>query len=122
MRIMNRVNSLIGAHGATFSNNFVNFSLCCTRRAPRSSRAEYAHNHQVVDNAPPDGGFPKFEPLHGNNNLAVWLQNAGYNTALIGKYLSYMKPSTLPPGWSDWHAVVEARRRSTATRRTTTAS
>ena len=42
---------------------------------------------QVVDNAPPDGGYPKFEPLHGNNNLAVWLQDAGYSTALIGKYL-----------------------------------
>ena len=106
MRIMNRVNSLIGAHGATFKNNFVNFSLCCPSRATFLT-GQYAHNHQVVDNAPPDGGFPKFEPLHGNNNLAVWLQNAGYSTALIGKYLSFMKPSTVPPGWSDWHAVVE---------------
>jgi N-acetylglucosamine-6-sulfatase len=106
MRIMDRVNSLIGDHGATFKNNFVNFSLCCPSRATFLT-GQYAHNHQVVDNAPPDGGFPKFEPLHGNNNLAVWLQNAGYNTAMIGKYLSYMKASTVPPGWSDWHAVVQ---------------
>src|SRR5256885_911307 len=86
MRIMNRVNSLIGDQGATFKNNFVNFSLCCPSRATFLT-GQYAHNHQVVDNAPPDGGFPKFEPLHGNNNLAVWLQDAGYNTAMIGKYL-----------------------------------
>ena len=106
MRVMNRVNSLIGDKGATFKNNFVNFSLCCPSRATFLT-GQYAHNHKVVDNAPPDGGYPKFEPLHGNNNLAVWLQNAGYNTAMIGKYLSYMKPSTVPPGWSDWHAVVQ---------------
>ena len=106
MRVMNRVNSLIGDKGATFQNNFVNFSLCCPSRATFLT-GQYAHNHKVVDNAPPDGGFPKFEPLHGNNNLAVWLHNAGYDTAMIGKYLSYMKPSTVPPGWSDWHAVVQ---------------
>jgi N-acetylglucosamine-6-sulfatase len=106
MRIMNRVNSLIGDKGATFENNFVNFSLCCPSRATFLT-GQYAHNHQVVDNAPPDGGYPKFEPLHGNNDLAVWLQDAGYNTAMIGKYLSYMKQSALPPGWSDWHAVVQ---------------
>jgi N-acetylglucosamine-6-sulfatase len=106
MRVMNRVNSLIGDKGATFQNNFVNFSLCCPSRATFLT-GQYAHNHKVVDNAPPDGGFPKFEPLHGNNNLAVWLHDAGYNTAMIGKYLSYMKPSTEPPGWSEWHAVVQ---------------
>jgi N-acetylglucosamine-6-sulfatase len=106
MRIMNRVNSLIGDQGATFKKNFVNFSLCCPSRSTFLT-GQYAHNHHVVDNAPPDGGFPKFESLHGNNNLAVWLQDAGYNTAMIGKYLSFMKQTTLPPGWSDWHAVVE---------------
>jgi arylsulfatase A-like enzyme len=26
--------------------------------------------------------------VHGNNNLAVWLHDAGYYTAMIGKYLS----------------------------------
>ena len=106
MRIMDRVNALIGAKGATFDNNFVNFSLCCPSRATFLT-GQYAHNHGVVDNAPPAGGFPKFEPTHGNNNLAVWLKDAGYTTAMIGKYLSYMKQSIVPPGWSQWHAVVQ---------------
>ena len=84
---MHNVNSLIGAQGATFKNSFVNYSLCCPSRATFLT-GQYAHNHGVIGNAPPDGGFDRFESLHGDNNLAVWLQNAGYYTALIGKYLN----------------------------------
>jgi N-acetylglucosamine-6-sulfatase len=106
MRVMDHVNSVIGDKGATFKNNFVNFSLCCPSRSTFLT-GQYAHNHGVVDNAPPDGGFPKFQSLHGNNNLAVWLQDSGYYTAMIGKYLSYMNQTSVPPGWSEWHAVIQ---------------
>ncbi|HEY7150833.1 MAG TPA: hypothetical protein VH391_04060, partial [Solirubrobacterales bacterium] len=33
MKVMQNVNSLIGARGATFTNSFVNYSLCCPSRA-----------------------------------------------------------------------------------------
>jgi N-acetylglucosamine-6-sulfatase len=106
MRIMNNVNSLIGADGVTFQNNFVNFSLCCPSRATFLT-GQYAHNHGVLDNKPPNGGFDRFESLHGTNNLAVWLKRAGYYTALIGKYLNhYSDQSPVPPGWSEWDAAV----------------
>jgi arylsulfatase A-like enzyme len=60
----------------------------------------------VLGNTPPNGSFERFEPLHGNNNLAVWLKNSGYYTALIGKYLSYYASDPpIPPGWSEWHAA-----------------
>ncbi|MGH2965024.1 MAG: sulfatase-like hydrolase/transferase [Solirubrobacterales bacterium] len=106
MKVMQNVNSLIGAHGATFANSFVNYSLCCPSRATFLT-GQYAHNHGVIDNNPPDGGFDRFESLHGDNNLAVWLQNAGYYTALIGKYLNwYANDPPVPPGWSEWHAAL----------------
>ena len=93
MRVMDNVNSLIGDQGATFANSFVNYSLCCPSRATFLT-GQYAHNHGVLDNSPPNGGFDRFESLHGNNNLAVWLQDAGYYTALIGKYLNgYNEPA-----------------------------
>jgi arylsulfatase A-like enzyme len=105
MRVMRNVNSEIGAHGATFTNSFVNYALCCPSRATFLT-GQYAHNHQVVNNIPPNGGFDRFQALHGSNNLAVWLQDAGYYTAMIGKYLNlYSNSPPIPPGWSEWYAA-----------------
>ena len=104
IRVMDNVKALIGNKGARFENSFVNYSLCCPSRATFLT-GQYAHNHGVLDNTPPDGGFPRFESLHGNNNLAVWLQDSGYYTALIGKYLNgYDEHPLVPPGWSEWYA------------------
>ncbi len=68
MRVMDNVNSLIGDQGATFENSFVNFSLCCPSRATFLT-GQYAHNHGVLGNEPPNGGFGRFQALHGSNNL-----------------------------------------------------
>ncbi len=56
MKVMQNVNSLIGAHGATFTNSFVNYSLCCPSRATFLT-GQYAHNHGVWTNRSPNGGF-----------------------------------------------------------------
>jgi N-acetylglucosamine-6-sulfatase len=105
MRVMQNVNSLIGGQGATFTNSFVNYSLCCPSRSTFLT-GQYEHNHGVLGNTGPNGGFGRFEALHGDNNLAVWLHDAGYHTALIGKYLNlYPSDPPVPPGWSEWHAA-----------------
>ena len=80
MRVMDNVNSLLGEQGATFQNSFVNYSLCCPSRATFLT-GQYMHNHGVLSNVPPNGGFNRFQALHGSNNLAVWLRGAGYYTA-----------------------------------------
>jgi arylsulfatase A-like enzyme len=108
MRVMHRVNSLIGGHGVTFQRSFVNYSLCCPSRATFLT-GQYEHNHHVLGNSAPTGGFTRFEALHANNNLAVWLHRAGYYTGLIGKYLnSYRHDPPVPPGWSEWRAAPDA--------------
>jgi len=98
---MPRVRELIGAKGATFSNSFVNWPVCCPSRATFLT-GQYAHNHQVLGNAPPLGGF---ERLDSSETLAVWLQRAGYYTAHIGKFLNGYERSEVgvPAGWSEWH-------------------
>jgi hypothetical protein len=103
MRVMDNVNSLIGDQGATFDNSFVNYSLCCPSRATFLT-GQYSHNHRVLDNKEPAGGFTRFEALHGDNNLAIWLQNAGYYTAMIGKTLNGYPGDVVPDGWSEWYA------------------
>ncbi len=105
MKVMQNVNSLIGDQGATFDNSLLNFSLCCPSRATFLT-GQYAHNHGVWSNQAPNGGFQRFESLHGTNNLAVWLHRAGYFTAMIGKYLNqYKNQPAIPAGWSEWHAT-----------------
>ena len=49
--------------------------------------------------------YPKFNE---RSNLAVWLHDAGYQTALVGKYLNdytVYGHHHLPRGWSDWVAM-----------------
>ncbi len=105
MRVMDNVNSLIGDQGARFTRSFVNYSLCCPSRATFLT-GQYMHNHGVFGNEPPNGGFGRFQALHGNNNLAVWLRRAGYYTAMIGKYLNgYRNNPLVPPGWTEWRAA-----------------
>ena len=44
--------------------------------------------------------------------MATWLQDAGYRTALIGKYLNrYPKEASMsyvPPGWDEWSAFTSS--------------
>jgi N-acetylglucosamine-6-sulfatase len=98
----------IGHAGATFSNNFVNFSLCCPSRSTFLTGL-YEHNHHVNGNVPPKGGFDRFERVDGNNDLPIWLHDAGYHTGEIGKYLNgygLRDPTLVPPGWDEWEGVV----------------
>ena len=109
MRVMRNVNALIGNRGARFTRSFVNYSLCCPSRATFLT-GQYMHNHRVFDNTAPDGGFDRFQALHGNNHLAIWIRRSGYYTALIGKYLNGYGPRRLVPrGWSEWRAVTSQR-------------
>jgi len=105
--------SLLADEGTNFSNCCVNVSLCCPSRAT-ILLGQNAHNHQVLTNMPPNGGFERFYNLgHESSTIATWLQAAGYRTALFGKYLNGYpnpKPSTyIPPGWTEWYGVVGDR-------------
>jgi N-acetylglucosamine-6-sulfatase len=109
LRFMPRVQTLLAAEGITFSNAFVTQSLCCPSRAS-ILRGQYPHNTEIIHNQPPTGGFEKFRDLgHESSTLATWLQAAGYQTALFGKYLNgYLGrsgESYVPPGWSEWNGA-----------------
>ena len=58
LALMPSVQSELVAHGATFANSFTNWPLCCPSRATFYT-GQYAHNHGVLGNAPPDGGFAR---------------------------------------------------------------
>ncbi len=106
MRVMPKTRNLIGAAGTTFKNSYATFPLCCPSRATFLT-GQYSHNHGVLGNEPPTGGYTK---LNHANTLPLWLQEAGYYTAHVGKYLNgygTLTAATLvPPGWHDWQGLV----------------
>ena len=101
-----RLRSLLADQGTSFANFFVSLSLCCPSRSS-ILRGQYAHNHQIFGNMPPSGGFQKFHDLgHEASTVATWLHDAGFRTALMGKYLNGyprgVSPTYVPPGWDEW--------------------
>lgn len=110
---MPAVQRLLVARGTSFDNFLVNVPFCCPSRVT-ALRGQYAHNTKVFGNRPPDGGFELFyqQGLEGST-IATWLQAAGYRTFLAGKYLNGypagVKPTYVPPGWSQWFVTVQGR-------------
>jgi N-acetylglucosamine-6-sulfatase len=105
---MAQLNAKLAERGLTFSNSFASYPLCCPSRATFLT-GQYAHNHGVLDNQAPGGGFGK---LDSSRTLAVWLQQAGYYTAHIGKYLNGYEgvPETIPAGWTEWRGSTRTYR------------
>lgn len=116
LRYMPNTRAYIRDQGAVFTNYFANTSLCCVARAS-ILRGQYAHNTHVEDNMPPLGGFLKYHQVgNDTDDLPIWMQQAGYQTAFMGKYLNgYPNVKTagpyygqgvgdldIPQGWDDW--------------------
>ena len=107
MRVMPNVQRHLARKGATFTNSFVNFALCCPSRAGLLT-GQYGHNNGILGNQPPSGGYDK---LDHSNVLPVWLQQAGYRTIHLGKYLNGYDinedRTSVPQGWSEWHGSLD---------------
>jgi N-acetylglucosamine-6-sulfatase len=100
---MPNVRKLLVRHGVTFANSFVSDSLCCPSRASILT-GNYAHTTRVYDNRPPHGGAPVFKAQGDDKStIATWMQTAGYDTGLFGKYLNSYAGG-VPPGWNRWVA------------------
>ena len=106
MHVMPKTRKLIARRGTTFQTSVVNFPLCCPSRATLMT-GQYAHNHGVKWNNPPNGGYLKLKQAE---TLPVWLRRAGYRTIHIGKFLNEYgqeDPTDVPKGWDEWWGGVD---------------
>ena len=100
--VMPRTFELIVDRGTNFRTALAAPPLCCPSRAGFLT-GQYPHNNGVFSNEP---GYP--ELLAPGSVLPAWLQEAGYETGFVGKYLNGTiqalggKPA---PGWDSWFEV-----------------
>ena len=100
---------LVRQQGVRFSNAFAPTPICCPARSTILT-GKYGHNTGVLTNGGDRGGWATFV-ANGNEErtFAVWLQQAGYHTGHIGKYLNGIEndPTHIPPGWSEWYGAAD---------------
>ncbi len=108
MRPLPKTQRLIGNAGVSFTRAYVSYPVCCPARATFFT-GRYAHNHRVRCLYPWCGGG--YGALKQRSYLPVWLQNAGYVTAHVGKFLNgYGKEKgtpLLPNGWTEWFGLMD---------------
>jgi arylsulfatase A-like enzyme len=88
MQALPTVRKLFGRGGRTYTDAFATTPLCCPSRASIVS-GTYAHNHGVQTN---DDGMD----LDPDATVQRHLQEAGYRTGVVGKYLNRWDPNVDP--------------------------
>lgn len=90
----------VQSKGTTFERAYVSTPLCCPSRGAFFT-GFYPYNTGVLGNPGDNGGAALFQD---GNTLAVAMQEGGYRTQFVGKYLNGYAPKYVPPGWSSWTA------------------
>ncbi|CAH0018782.1 unnamed protein product, partial [Clonostachys rhizophaga] len=131
---MQSVQNFIVDEGTTFTKHFATVSNCCPSRASLL-RGQHGYNTNITHVRNPGyeisniktpnprlttisrGNYQKWRSMGEDNNyLPIWLQNAGYRTEYIGKFINgYSKAlyQYSSKGWDHVDALVSLRSRST---------
>ena len=102
--------------GLRFTNLHSTTPLCGPSRACLL-RGQYAHNTGILVNEPNaavangmPGGIRRYRDQgFFENDLSTWMQDAGYHTMMVGKFLHGDFVNTVPQGWDDFFCFMGSR-------------
>lgn len=104
LEVMPKTRRWFGSGGRDFINAYTTVPVCCPSRAGLFT-GQYTHNHGVTTNS----GVDK---LDVDTTLQRYLQDAGYRTAMFGKYMNGWEEA--PPHFDYWGTRVGRDRYSGA--------
>lgn len=97
LSVMPRTKRWFRRGGTQFTNAFATTPLCCPSRASIFT-GMYAHNHGVLRN--------RLGPsMDSSATMQRVLHDAGYHTAIAGKYLQGIKLPQDPPHFDQWRTL-----------------
>lgn len=91
LQYMNETSALAES-SVTFENVTMSNPLCCPSRATIQT-GKYPHNSEVRSNWWPVGGFGQFLDNDLETSLGPYLDDAGYRTSLMGKFMNEYVPA-----------------------------
>lgn len=94
LSVMPSTRHLFRRGGTSFVNAFVTTPLCCPARVSIMTGL-YAHNHGVTDNY-------LAEKLDHSTTMQRYLDDAGYQTAIVGKLMNFWPLTKNPPYFDRW--------------------
>lgn len=96
---MDRVRAF-GERAVRFTNAFATTPLCAPSRASLLTGLQ-ADRHGIT------GNFLAAPTFDASSTVATWFDDAGYTTALFGKYMNFAHALTaVPPGWDEWQVLI----------------
>ena len=98
MQYMPKTSEWFGEGGTTFSNGFATTPICCPARAALMS-GRFNHNNGVRKQS-------DAQSLDADHTIQAYLGDAGYRTAVVGKYLNGFPAASDPPRWDRWHVLI----------------
>lgn len=106
LRYMPNLERLLKRRGTNFTNYHAVQPLCCPSRASFLT-GQYPHNHGVLTNTPPNGGY---EGMDFSRTLYTALDDAGYRTGWVGKVLNSRDDVAIEPepGFDEWFTPLGA--------------
>ena len=104
LEYMPNTRNLVAFQGRDFVHARCNVAVCEPSRVSLLTGQYSIHNG--YEDPVRSAAWRGADPAWHNNTIGRWMQNAGYRTGLIGKYLNFTPPVIPKPvGWNTWRQL-----------------